>query len=221
MLQRTLEYAQGHREFKNLFFKENEKEFYRLVKNGQSPKTLYIGCSDSRVIPELIASARPGDLFVIRNAGNFVPFYDPTLVWDGIAATIQYAVEVLGVTDIIVCGHSQCGAIQGLFQDIKLDSLSNWLRFGEEAKRVTLLALGDQADDKKKYNVAEHISVLFQLDHLMTYPYIKERVNQQKLFLHGWHFDIGTGELEYYDPSALKFESFSSIINSSAEGVKS
>lgn len=209
--QRTLDYAKGHREFKNLYFKPHEMEFVNLVKHGQSPKTLFIGCSDSRVIPELISSSRPGDLFVIRNAGNFVPYNDPSILWDGIAATIQYAVEVLEVSDIIVCGHSHCGAIQGLFKDIKLKTLAHWLRFGHEAKRMTLLSLGDKVSDEMKFNVAEHLSVLYQLNHLLSYPYIREKVNAQKLFLHGWHFTIETGAIEYYDPALFKFIPLSSL----------
>ncbi len=210
--QRTVEYAQRHQQFRNLFFKENEKEFIRLVKEGQSPKTLFIGCSDSRVIPELIATSNPGELFVIRTAGNFVPYDDPAIMWDGVAATIQYAVEVLGVSEVIVCGHSDCGAIKGLFQDIKLETLEHWLRFGHEAKKMTLLTLGHNASDAMKYSIAERISVLYQLDHLMTYPYIKSKVKEQKLHLHGWHFTIDTGEIEYYDPATLKFVSLSTLL---------
>lgn len=210
--QRAVEYARGHQEFKNLYFKEHENEFMRLVEKGQAPKTLFIGCSDSRVIPELISASRPGEFFVIRTAGNFVPYNDPGILWDGVAATIQYAVEVLGVVDIIVCGHSHCGAIQGLFKDIKLETLAHWLRFGHEAKRTTLLALGENVSDEMKYSVAERISILFQLDHLLTYPYIKEKVNAQKIFLHGWHFTIETGEIEYYDPATLKFVPLSGML---------
>lgn len=203
--QRALEYARGHQDFKNLFFKEHEKEFVRLVEEGQTPKTLFIGCSDSRVIPELISSANPGDLFVIRTAGNFVPYHDPAIQWDGVAATIQYAVDVLGVTDIIVCGHSHCGAIEGLFKEIKLETLARWLRFGHEAKRMTQLALGDQVSNDTRYKVAQRISVVYQLDHLLTYPYIKEKVRSQKVYLHGWHFTIENGSIEYYDPETYKF----------------
>lgn len=211
--ERTLDYAKRHQEFKRLFFKEHEKEFIRLVEKGQAPKTLFIGCSDSRVIPELISSSRPGELFVIRNAGNFVPYNDPTILWDGIAATIQFAVEVLGVSDIIVCGHSDCGAIKGLFQDIKLTTLARWLRFGHEAKRMTLLALGENAPNETKYSVAERISVIYQLEHLMTYPYIREKVNDQKIYLHGWHFTIETGVVEYFDPARSKFVPLSSLLD--------
>ncbi|QLH37451.1 MAG: carbonic anhydrase [Parachlamydiaceae bacterium] len=211
-MQRTLAYAKGHQEFKNLFFKENEETFIRLVEKGQSPKTLFIGCSDSRVIPELISSFGPGELFVIRTAGNFVPYEDPSILWDGVAATIQYAVEVLGVSDVIVCGHSHCGAIEGLFKEIKMKTLANWLRFGHEAKLTTLEALGSQAEDATKYGVAERVSVLYQLDHLMTYPYVKEKVNQNKLNLHGWHFTIETGTIEYYDPENSKFLPLKSVL---------
>lgn len=213
--QRTLAYAKGHQEFKNLFFKEHENEFMRLVEKGQAPKTLFIGCSDSRVIPELISTSKPGEFFVIRTAGNFVPYDDPAILWDGVAATIQYAVEVLGVTEIIVCGHSHCGAIQGLFKDIPLKTLANWLRFGNQAKKTTLLALGENADEATKFNVAERISVIYQLEHLLTYPYIKEKVKNEKIFLHGWHFSIETGVVEYYDPESLKFIPLTSLLEKS------
>lgn len=212
LIQRTLEYAQGHQEFKNLFYKNHEADFVNLVKYGQSPKTLFIGCSDSRVIPELISFSNPGELFVVRNAGNFVPYHDLSIMWDGVAASIEYAVEMLGVTNIIVCGHSHCGAIEGLFKDIKQPTIAHWLRFGHEAKRVTLLALGEKVENRTKYNVAEHLSVLFQLDHLLTYPYIKEKVQLQTLYLHGWYFDIESGSLEYYDPDKAKFMPMSSLV---------
>lgn len=203
--QTTIEFAKRHQEFKNLFFREHEAEFVRLVKEGQSPKTLFIGCSDSRVIPELISTSRPGEIFVIRTAGNFVPYNDPSILWDGVAATIQYAVEVLGITDIIVCGHSHCGAVEGLFKDIKLNAVARWLRFGHEAKKTTLESLGANVSDDVKFNAAEHISVLYQLDHLLTYPYVKEKVDQNKIYLHGWHYTIETGRIEYYDPETSKF----------------
>ncbi len=209
---RVIEYAKGHQEFKNLIFKEHENEFVRLVEEGQAPKTLFIGCSDSRVIPELISSSRPGEFFVIRTAGNFVPYNDPAILWDGVAATIQFAVEALGVSDIIVCGHSHCGAIRGLFQDVKLDALAKWLRFGHEAKKLTIQALGESAPAERKYQVAEKISVLYQLEHLLTYPYIRDKVKEQKIYLHGWHFAIETGIIEYFDPTSSKFVPLSTVL---------
>lgn len=213
---RVLSWAKGHQQFLQLNYKQNEKEFVRLVTEGQAPRTLFIGCSDSRVVPELITSKNPGQLFVIRNAGNFVPTNDPQIPWDGIAGTIQFAVEYLKVSDIIVCGHSQCGAIQGTFAEkgsLGLNSLEKWLRWGREAKDATLQSLGQNASDQEKFAAAERISVLYQLEHLLTYPYIKQLVESDKIHLHGWHFTINTGEIEFYDPSANNFVSLRSVMN--------
>ena len=96
-----------------------------------------------------------------------------------------------------------------------MKALANWLRFGHEAKQTTLQALGENVDNETKYGVAERVSVLYQLDHLLTYPYIKEKVNQQKLNLHGWHFTIETGAIEYYDPDTSKFVPLSSVLKQS------
>lgn len=208
-LERVLQYAAGHQEFKNLYFKEHEQDFLRLVREGQTPQVLFIGCSDSRVVPNLILSANPGDLFVIRTAGNFVPPPDPFIAWDGVAASLQYAVEVIGVKDIIVCGHSQCGAIKGLFQqldDQKLGLVNKWLQIGEKAKQITLLSTkGQSISQEELYRLAEKISVVFQLDHLMCFPFVKTRVENNTLFLHGWYFDIEKGEISYFDPQKEQY----------------
>jgi len=221
-LARTLDFAKGNHDFKNLFFREHEQEFIRLVRDGQTPKTCFIGCSDSRVIPELISQTKPGDLFVIRTAGNFVPLYDLNIAWDGVAATIEYAVEVLGVKDIIVCGHSHCGAIQGLFsEDIekspKYQILSRWLQFGEEAKRITNKVVDANAPDWKRFLIAERISILAQLDHLLSYPFIKQKVAAKEIYLHGWYFKIETGEISYFDPEKFRFLPISTLIPTTLE----
>lgn len=209
-IDRSLEYAKKHETFSKVLFQEHEEEFVRLAKEGQAPKTLFISCSDSRVTPEFIASAKPGDFFVIRNAGNFVPLYDPTIKWDGIAATIEYAVQVIGVKDVIVCGHSHCGAVQALFYDqAKLKSdlplVQSWLQFGELAKKVTLTSLGPDASKADCCSAAEHLSVVFQLEHLLSYPFIKRAVEDKKLYLHGWHFNIEKGEITYFNPKTQDF----------------
>lgn len=216
MLNETLRFAKGHNEFKNLYFKQHEDDFVRLVKDGQNPQTLFISCSDSRVVPDLILSSRPGDLFVIRNAGNFVPpiNYSASDSPDGAVATIQYATEVLNVKHIIVCGHSHCGAIRGLFKqlDPQLGFLKNWLRLGEEAKRIAEMSRpAHQVDSpfgsfkEDIYSVTEKISVIYQLEHLMSYPFIKKRVNEGSLELHGWYFKIESGELFYYNVEQYQF----------------
>jgi len=204
------DFAKGHESFKTVYFKDHEQDFMRLVKEGQSPKVLFIGCSDSRVVPDLILSTNPGDLFVIRTAGNFVPTYNPSIPWDGVAATIQYAVEVLGVSEIIVCGHSHCGAIKGLFESKKdaklLEILTSWLGFGEQAKKLTLLSLKSKSTTpKERDDLAGHLSVIYQLEHLLSFPFVKQKVESQKIFLHGWYFTIESGEMEYFDSKTYQF----------------
>lgn len=207
-LDRMKAFAEGHRQFLEQF-KSNEQEYVRLVKQGQAPKTLFIGCSDSRVIPELITNTKPGDLFVIRNAGNFVSTYNPTIDWDGIAASIQFAVQVLGVKEIIVCGHSHCGAIRGLYAppNPDLEMLNKWLQWGQEAKRdieqISKLALN--LSDEDKYELTARISILYQMEHLLTYPFIKEQVINNQIHLHGWYFSIDSGQIEFYDSASKSF----------------
>ena len=207
LLNQTLNYARGHQTFQDLYFKQHEADFVRLVKEGQSPKTLFIGCSDSRIVPDLMLNTRPGDLFVVRTAGNFVPpadFQAP----DGVAATTQYAIEVLNVPHIVVCGHSHCGAIKGLFQQldpVQFGILQRWLKFGEEAKKMVMLTAKETTPKEELYALAEKVSVIYQLEHLMTYPFIKKRVDEGKLELHGWYFKIETGELWYYNTEKYQF----------------
>jgi len=202
----TLNAARSHQEFRDLYFKQHEADFVRLVKEGQNPRTLFIGCSDSRVIPELILFSRPGELFVIRTAGNFVPPYRFQNV-DGVAATIQYAVDVLNIRHIIVCGHTHCGAIEGLFKDLppSLDVLQNWLKLGEKAKRMTLLAAKPSTPKSELYNTAGEVSVIVQLENLMTFPFVKKRVEEGKLELHGWYFDIESAAVSYYNTEQYRF----------------
>ncbi len=205
--ERIKEYAQGHQSFRDCCLKEHEAEFLRLAKEGQTPKTLFIGCSDSRVMPSLITGLSVGDMFTVRNAGNFVPLYDTKIDWDGIAASIQYGVDVLGVTDIIVCGHTHCGAIEGLYADpSKLPSLvSKWIKFGQEAKEMALKMADPNITAEEKYVLTGKISVLNQLEHLISYPTIKKKVEENKIYLHGWYYDIAKGNIYFFDPSTYTF----------------
>lgn len=133
--------VQGSETFKKNKFKKFEHKFIDLVQNGQKPKVLFIGCSDSRVMPNLITQTGPGDLFIVRNIGNFVAPYKPDEDYHSTAAAIEYAVSVLEVTDIVVCAHSHCGAIEGLYQqhkmnDIALIHVKTWLKLGKEQKTL-------------------------------------------------------------------------------------
>ena len=200
---------QGHDDFQSVKFTKNKERFKTLVEEGQNPKALFIGCSDSRVMPALITSSKPGDLFIARNIGNFVAPFNPSVDYHATASAIEYAVSVLEVSDVIVCGHSECGAIAALFKEIEptdenLHTLK-WLELGENAKRSALLSLKGRPK-QEILDYTERVSVIFQLENLLTYPAVKRRVEEGSLFLHGWHYDIKNGKIEYYDEENYEFK---------------
>ncbi|MBL0686887.1 MAG: carbonic anhydrase [Sulfurospirillum sp.] len=191
----------GYGSFKGKKFKKYENKFLDLVKNGQKAKVLFIACSDSRVDPALITNSNPGDLFVLRNIGNFVPPFSPDNDYHATAAGIEYAVHILKVTDIIVCGHSNCGAIDSLYKKIDNKNLlhvKKWLDLGLEAKQHVENSIDKNATKNKKLELTEKVSIVFQMKNLLSYPEIKDRVSSGKLSLRGWYYKIKTGELEYF-----------------------
>ncbi|MFY9143378.1 carbonic anhydrase [Sulfuricurvum sp.] len=211
---RLKEFADGNETFQQTYFKKHEKQLLSLVKEGQNPRALFIGCSDSRVIPDLIIQSNPGDLFVVRNVGNFVAPYKPDEDFHSTAAGIEYAVGVLEVSEIIICGHSHCGAIEALFKttcDTGMVHTAKWLTLGEKAKSMALLALGNNASKEQLYRATEHLSIVTQIENLLTYPYVKKLVEEDKLFIHGWYYDIETGAIEYYDPDSYQFRPLSEL----------
>ncbi|MEV5241365.1 carbonic anhydrase [Streptomyces cinnamoneus] len=175
-------------------------ESFRALEAGQSPEALFISCSDSRVVPSLITGARPGELFELRTAGNIVPEYHhdhPA----GETATIEYAVRVLGVRDIIVCGHSHCGAVTAIVQDDDLSSapaVRGWLERAVpravRAPRSQLAAVSaDMADAVQHHAVA-------QLERLRAYPCVRERMAEGLLSLHAWYYEVHTGAVRAHRP---------------------
>jgi len=208
---RLQEFGKGHKSFQKIKFNQNKNRFKKLVEEGQNPKALFIGCSDSRVMPAMITGSKPGDLFIVRNIGNFVAPYNPDADFHATASAIEYAVSILEVSDIIVCGHSHCGAISALFKEIKEtpDNIHTikWLELGNEAKKVGLLAYRD-ADKEVMLRYTERISVIYQLDNLLSYPAVKRKVEEGTLFLHGWHYDIEDGHIDYYDDENYEFKAF-------------
>ena len=201
----------GSQRFQHGEFKKHQYKFEKLAQEGQSPKVLFIGCCDSRVLPNLITNTGPGDLFIIRNIGNFVAPYKPDEDFHSTAAAIEYAVSVLEVEDIIVCGHSHCGAISALYYDEEklakeeLIHVKQWLGLGKVAKEL-VEEMADDASHEDKLTMTEEVSVLFQLDNLLTYPAVKKRVEAGKLFLNGWHYDIESGEIFAYDEESEEFQ---------------
>jgi carbonic anhydrase len=201
---------QGVRVFQHRVFPERRKHFEELAK-GQAPSTLFITCSDSRIVPEMVTQTGPGELFVLRNAGNLVPSWDAEHT--GEAATIEYAVKVLKVREIVVCGHSHCGAMQGLLNPSSVEDLpavKQWLshasRTLEEVANLPLYGEGsDSADDL--LTTAVKCNVIVQLAHLRTYPAVAEAEAQGKLELLGWFYRFETGETYELDGASRQFVS--------------
>jgi len=207
-------FSEGNDTFKNSYFKNHEKALLDLVENGQHPKALFIGCADSRVMPSLMTGTAPGDLFILRNVGNFVAPYDPATELHASAPGIEYAVTALKVSEIIICGHTHCGAIHSLYTEIDNPSLihtKNWLSLGKKAKNFAVLSLGKDADEEKLLRLTEKLSVVSQIENLLTYPDVKQGLLNETLHIHGWIYDIESGEIEYYDPDEGQFRSLSAL----------
>lgn len=194
----------GLARFQDEVFPRNRTLFESLAA-GQSPETLMITCSDSRIDPCLITQSKPGDLFVCRNGGNIVPAYGETI--GGVSATIEYAVQVLRVKDIILCGHSDCGAMRALLDPqsvAHLPSVAAWLRFGECA-RLSVQENFAHLSGAALVDAMVEQNVLAQLDNMRTHPCVAARVAAGRLALHGWVYDIGTGAVRAFDPVQSRF----------------
>lgn len=181
--------TKGIEAFQASVYPEMQQNFEAL-EAGQSPETLFITCSDSRINPHLVTQTQPGELFVIRNAGNIVPL--PGTGELAVEATIQYAVDVLKVKHIVVCGHSHCGAVTGL---LNLDSLETLPAIQTWVKKSS--AVLEQLEDSSDVNDAIDKNVLLQLQHLMEYPYVAAAVEDGRLDLHGWVYHFGSGKVEF------------------------
>ena len=201
----------GNKKFKDITFPKLENKFGNLIENGQKPQILFIGCSDSRVVPDLIVDSKPGDMFILRNIGNFVPPYNGDKDFHGSSAAIEYAVSVLNVKDIIVCGHSHCGACATLYKDLSnephLQHVKKWLELGRQAKEYTLLATPNKNDTEQILRTTERISVKHQLENLLSYPEVNRKVYSGELDIHGWYYKIEDGSIEYYDGESCDFKS--------------
>ena len=210
----------GNDVFKNSYFKKNEQKLLDLAQNGQHPKALFIGCADSRVVPNLITQTTPGDLFVIRNVGNFVAPFKPDEDFHSTASGIEYAVSALKVSEIIICGHTQCGAIEALYSGVDEYAFihtQKWLSLGEKAKSMAILALGEDAQKEQLLRLTEKISIVTQIENLLTYPFVKQGVECGEIHLHGWIYNIATGDIEYYDPDRKTFLSLERLVQKREE----
>jgi carbonic anhydrase len=200
------ELVKGVHKFQNDVFRTKQALFERLGK-GQSPGVLFITCSDSRVNPTLLTQSNPGELFVIRNAGNIVPEWGDEV--GGEAATLEYAVTALKVTDIVVCGHSQCGAMKGLLNLEQtreaLPAVGQWLAHAETTRTIMSETYADVTDPKKLTMIAIEENVLVQIEHLRTHPTVRAAMAEKALHIHGWVYTIETGEVHAYDNDLGQF----------------
>ncbi|MDI6915196.1 MAG: carbonic anhydrase [Desulfitobacteriaceae bacterium] len=188
---------------------EVHRELFGKLSRSQNPHTLFIGCSDSRLVPNLITQTLPGELFVIRNIANIVPPYRNTQEYLATTAAIEYAVNVLEVQNIIVCGHSNCGGCKSLYSpDEELDTIPHtkkWLELAGNVKNRVLAEVTEDEKGKREW-MTEQINVVEQLKHLLTYPFIRDKYTQQTLTIDGWYYIIETGEVYIYNKQNGVFE---------------
>lgn len=195
---------QGITKFQRDVFPQKSELFHRLAL-GQHPSTLFITCADSRVSPTLFTQSEPGEIFTIRNAGNIVPAY--RLPAGGVTSGIEFAVAILHVTDIVICGHTDCGAMKGLLHPERfahVPAVADWLAQAEATRRLVLDNY-QGLDDAAMLDVMIRENVLVQLQNLQTHPSVLSRLAAGNLKLYGWIYDIGQGRVESFDAARQSF----------------
>jgi len=198
----------GYKKFRHEYFKDNKKLFDELAE-GQKPHTMIIACSDSRVSPIKMLSAKPGELFIARNIGNIVPPYETTQ--GATQSAIEYAVNALKVPHLVILGHSSCGACSHLYHEkseddssVELSHVDEWLTLAYPAKHNAILECLNNPN-KNRAEITEKSNIQLSIQRLMTYPYIVKALEDKRLELHGWWYDIGSGKLEAYDYGSKTF----------------
>lgn len=195
----------GIHDFQTGAFESRRTLMERLAVEGQRPQIALVSCSDSRVLPEMFTQAAPGDIFLVRNAGNIVPAEGGDA--PGEAASLEFAVEVLGVRDVVVCGHTHCGAVNAILHPetlAGLPTLEQWLLSSQETGRIVKERYAHlEGEPLMRVAVAEH--VLVQLEHLRSLPFIARRLQEPDFAIHGWLYDIRTSEVFVYDAARDAF----------------
>lgn len=194
-----------------------KKERFQKLANGQNPEVLFITCADSRIDPNLVTQTEPGELFICRNAGNVVPPHSNET--GGMTASIEFAVAALGISHIVICGHTDCGAMKGAIAPEKLDSLPHvkeWLGHCRSATEVVRDRHGELCHDHLDEVTCEN--VVQQLQHLRTHPAVATGLAAGRVQLHGWMYDIGRGEVLYYDEESRSFKPMDEDYRAAFEG---
>ena len=190
--------------FQRLAYPRHKELFERLAKN-QTPQAVFIACSDSRVVPNLMVQAEPGDLFIIRNAGNIVPPAGSS--FGGVTASLEYAIVALGIRDVILCGHSNCGAMEGVLHPEKLEGMPavrQWVSYADAARRAAVEAEAG-ADDETLLERAVDYNVIAQIRNILTHSFVRVLVEKNQLELYGWVYDIATGNVKGLDATGRGF----------------
>jgi len=200
----------GFERFQTKYFRE-ERSLFKRLRQGQEPRALVISCCDSRVDPAMLTGADPGDMFVVRNVANLVPPYRDDAEAPGIRSAIEFAVKTLEVGHIIVLGHSSCGGIQALMDGEGItqnhyEFIGAWVSIARRAREQVLREL-PQKSPALQCRACEQAAILVSLENLLSFPWIRERVDADRLALHGWHFDIDAGELLAYSAETGSFDS--------------
>jgi len=198
----------GYMKFRRDDF-ENHRDLFRQLGRTQQPHTLFVGCSDSRVVPNLITHTDPGELFIVRNVANIIPPYRVTEEYVATTSAVEYAVEVLEVSSIVVCGHSNCGGCAVINRSAEelahIPHVRKWLEVSREVRgRVDRLMTGDSPEEREW--LTEQINILVQMKNLLTYPYVKKKFEAGKLKIFGWYYIIETGELFNFNDLRESFE---------------
>lgn len=220
-MQKLLE---GVHRFQQREFGRYREVFRRLSREGQKPHTLFITCADSRVVAELITQSKPGDLFVIKNIGNIVPPAETDTGYNSTGAGIEFAVDVLGVTDIVVCGHSQCGAIGALMNPQppsgEVKHLQKWITLAQPVRETIERNYSHLTTEGERIRAAEEENVLFSIEQLHGYPAVARKLQEGSLRLHAWFFKIDSAELFGYDPEHRQFQLITTdSVNTLANGA--
>ena len=197
---------------------EAHKDLFESLGRTQKPHTLFIGCADSRVVPDLITRTMPGELFTVRNIANIVPPYRQTQEYAGTTSSIEYAVLSLDVENIVVCGHSNCGGCAAMNQSPEelahLPNVRRWLEISREVRGRVDRQMEVECPEKREW-LTEQINILVQMRNLLTYPYVRERYEQGNLNIYGWYYIIETGEIFNFNDQSEIFELVDGPLNQS------
>jgi carbonic anhydrase len=190
--------------FQRVAYPRHRELFERLARN-QTPQAVFVSCSDSRVLTNLLVQAEPGDLFIIRNAGNIIP--PAGSAYGGTTASLEYAIVALGIRDVILCGHSNCGAMRGVLHPETLDGMpavKQWVSYADTARRAAVEAHPGAPDDEMLERIVD-FNVIAQVRNILTFPFVRALAEKGELEVHGWVYDIATGRVKGLDASGRRF----------------